>query len=64
MSRRSSPLSAVSVGYIEHLYRVFRADPAQVDESWRCLFGVLDLVGEANDVDMLAGLAGTDPDPG
>ena len=60
MSRRSSPLSAVSVEYIEHLYRVFRANPAQVDESWRCLFGVLDLVGEANDVDMLAG---TDPDP-
>ena len=62
MSRRSSPLSAVSVGYLEHLYRLYRADPTQLDESWQCLFGVLDSVGEANDVDLLAGLAGTGPD--
>jgi 2-oxoglutarate dehydrogenase E1 component len=57
MVRMSSPLSAVSAGYIEDLYDRFRANPGAVDESWRCLFGVLDLVGECTGADMAAGLA-------
>ena len=61
MSRRSSPLSSVSAGYIESLYGLFRSHPERLDESWRCVFGVLDLVGEANGSDILAGLV--DPAP-
>lgn len=65
MSRRSSPLSSVSAGYVESLYRVFRTEPERLDESWRCLFGVLDLVGETDGTDIMAVLAargtGTDP---
>jgi len=53
MSRRSSPLSAVSVGYLESLYGQFRADPSRVDESWRCLFDVLDQIGGSNGIDVL-----------
>ena len=47
MSRRSSPLSSTSPGYLEALWVRFRADPASVDESWQCVFGVLDQVGDA-----------------
>jgi 2-oxoglutarate dehydrogenase E1 component len=43
MFRESSPLSAVSAGYIEDLYERFCSSPDGVDESWRSLFGVLDL---------------------
>ena len=57
MSRGSSPLSAVSVGYVEALYDRFRADPNVVEDSWRTLFGILDLVGEATGADIAAGLA-------
>ncbi len=57
MSRRSSALSAASASYLEALYRQYRTGPDGLDESWRCLFGVLDQVGEANNTDMLAGLA-------
>ncbi len=67
MSRRSSPLSAVSVGYVESLYRVFRAEPGRLEESWRCLFDVLDRIGETDGIDVLARLgaqeAGTGGDP-
>jgi 2-oxoglutarate dehydrogenase E1 component len=57
MFRGSSPLSAVSAGYVEDLYGKFRISPEGVDESWRCLFGVLDLVGESTGADIAAGLA-------
>ena len=57
MFRGSSPLSAVSAGYVENLYSKFRISPDGVDESWRCLFGVLDLVGESTGADIAAGLA-------
>ena len=62
MGNTSSPLSAVSAGYVEDLYDRFRTSPEQLDESWRCLFGVLDLVGESTGTDLAAGLAnrGTD----
>ena len=58
MLKGSSPLSAVSVGYLENLYDRFRNRPEDVDESWRCLFGVLDLVGECTGTDFADGLAG------
>ncbi len=57
MSNRSSPLGAVSIGYVESLYETFRTDPDRLDESWRCLFGVLDLVGDTTGMDVLAELA-------
>ena len=62
MRKISSPLSAVSAGYVEDLYDRFRTAPDELDESWRCLFGVLDLVGESTGTDLAAGLAnrGTD----
>ena len=47
MQRESSPLSAVSPTYLAHLYARFREAPEQLDESWRHLFGVLDLIEEA-----------------
>ena len=46
MFRESSPLSAVSAGYVEDLYDRFRTSPDGVDESWRSLFGALDLAVE------------------
>ena len=49
MFRESSPLSAVSAGYVEDLYERFRTSPDGVDESWRSLFGVLDLAAEPTD---------------
>ena len=58
MFRGSSPLSAVSAGYVEDLYSRFRTSPEGIDESWRCLFGVLDLVSESTGTDIAAGLAG------
>ena len=57
MSRRSSPLSAVSAEYLQGLYGQFRENPDRLDESWRCLFGVLDQIGTANGIDVLAELA-------
>ena len=57
MSRRSSPLGAVSIGYVEGLYETFRATPDRLDESWRCLFGVLDLIGDSTGTDVLVELA-------
>ncbi len=62
MLRGSSPLSAVSTGYLEYLYGRFRVSPDGVDESWRCLFGVLDLVGESTGTDIAARLAGQSAD--
>lgn len=59
MVTRASPLSAVSATYVEAMYDRFRTDPAGLDESWRCLFGVLDLVADATDTDVKAGLAGS-----
>ena len=53
----SSPLSAVSIEYVEALYDQFRTNPSSLDESWRCVFGVLDLVGDTTDTDFAAGLA-------
>lgn len=50
MFRESSPLSAVSAGYVEELYERFRTSPDGVDESWRSLFGVLDLAVEPTDI--------------
>ena len=61
MPTRSSPLSSVSAGYLESLYTQYRSHPEQLDESWRCVFGVLDLVGEANGLDVLDGLARAQP---
>ena len=57
MFKGSSPLTAASVGYLENLYDRFRNCPDDVEESWRCLFGVLDLVGESTGVDFADGLA-------
>ena len=57
MRKMSSPLSAVSAGYVEDLYDRFRTSPEGLDESWRTLFGVLDLVGESTGTDLAAGLA-------
>ena len=57
MRKMSSPLSAVSAGYVEDLYDRFRTSPEGLDESWRALFGVLDLVGESTGTDLAAGLA-------
>lgn len=50
-------MSAASVDYIEGLYRQFRDDPGHVDESWRCLFDVLDLIGESSGIDIQHELA-------
>ena len=57
MSVTSSPLSAVSIAYVESLYERFRTRPDQLDQSWRCLFGVLDEIGDANGIDVRAELA-------
>ncbi len=57
MLDRSSPLSSASVDYIEGLYRSFHDNPERLDESWRCVFVVLDLIGEASRVDVLHELA-------
>lgn len=46
MRSPSSPLPVVSVSCEESVYETFRADPNSFDESWRCLLGVLDLVGQ------------------
>ncbi|HBK07507.1 MAG TPA: 2-oxoglutarate dehydrogenase E1 component [Acetobacteraceae bacterium] len=55
MSLTSSPLSSVSAGYVENLYAEFRRNPASVDDSWRCLFGVLDLIDEATGLEPATG---------
>ena len=52
MLKRASPLSAVSVDYVEGLYSLFRSHPEQLDDTWRCLFDVLDAIGETSGIDV------------
>src|SRR5712691_10625971 len=41
MLTRSSPLSAVSVDYLEALEERYRTDPDSIDQGWRYIFDVL-----------------------
>jgi 2-oxoglutarate dehydrogenase E1 component len=53
MRRRSSPLSAVSVDYVERLYEQSKSEPGTLDESWRILFEVLDILDVPATTDLL-----------